>query len=72
MARHPDRAIAAQDVCLAWLGPFAKLDLEVGGLRIGPFEQQLLDRLPVGGVVDVAGDVDVGGTKAPRRALGVR
>ena len=55
----------AEDEGFAWQRRVAVLDLGVDRLRLGGGEA-LLERLPVVRVVDVAGDVDVGGAEGPR------
>src|SRR5205807_2891052 len=64
----PAPASVVQYSLLAWLGGRTELELHVDPPRLLAAEQLLLERLPVRGVVDVAGDVELGGAEAPRRA----
>src|SRR6476660_4226727 len=67
----PTARAVAHDPHLAGLSGSAIFDLCVDPLRVGAFEQLLFERLPVGGVVDVRGDVAVGRAKAPIEAVAV-
>src|SRR4051794_40124874 len=68
----PHRRPRAQDRGVPRLRGLAVLDLEVHGARLPCLHEQLLDRPPVGRIVDVTSDVDVAGTKSPREARRVR
>src|ERR1700749_2438854 len=65
VAHDPAVAAVAQDALEDRLSGRAELDLDVELLGILAGQQLLLQRLPVGGVVDVVGDVALGGAKRP-------
>ena len=68
IAHDPPVAAVADHALGAGLGGRAVLDLHVEVLGIAARQQFLLQRLPIGGVVDVIGDVALGGAERPRRA----
>ena len=64
------RAGAAHGV-LARLGRRAELELDVDRRRLRARQQLVLQHRPVGGVVDVVGDVELGAAKVPRPRRGI-
>src|SRR5579875_1957042 len=68
-AGDPAQRAVAQPQLLPRLGRRAVFHLHVGALHLAASQQLLLHRLPVGGVVDVTGDVQLGGPEAPTVAL---
>ena len=64
----PEHLAVAHDRGLADVGRGAVLDLGVERLVGAVAGEVLLERLPVDGVVDVPGEVEVGGAEAPRSA----
>src|SRR5450755_4599361 len=65
-ADDPAAVAIAQHELLTRLGGRAVLHLGIEALGIGTAQELLLDRLPVCGVVHVAGDVALRGPEAPR------
>ena len=65
IADDPALRSVAHHELVSGLGWVSELHLDVDAIRFAPGQQLLLQRLPVGRVVDVAGDVALGGTERP-------
>src|ERR1700722_10494367 len=65
LADDPTPVSVSQDPLVPRLRGRAVFELDVDPLGVGTGEQLLLQRLPVGGVVDVVGDVALGGPEGP-------
>src|SRR5579871_5742282 len=67
----PPRPVS-KEALLPGAGRRAELDLDVDARRLGAGQKLLLQRLPEGRVVDVAGQVALGGAKAPAACFACR